>query len=516
MPQLKVYEQQVNSVGAQEGRRATAADFADGAQGLQAVGQGLEAVGQEVARRHEQSEVSDLTAKFAQTQADYSKKWRETLAKADPGDTTIAEKFVEDFDNHVGDMGNDISTPGAQKFYQRQTAQMKLHFTEKAVEGQSVLAGVKAKQDYLQTVGQLSSSLYDDPSSYAHSKELMQSGIEAQVQSGQMTREVALQLETQGRTELAKSALNGWARLDPENTKKDLLSGRWDKEIDGDLKRQMIGRADEEIRGREAEAARARAEQKRILEEQQQQTQNTFLEAMNKGQLTSRKVLDSNLSAFGSGSKEQFIQMLKTAAEKPPKTDPATFNRIFQAINKPDGDKDKLTDENDLNHYLGKGLTFEDIGRLRGEMQGKKTIQGRLEATVKNDFFNTYKSSITNSNPMLGKLDNIGDQKLYEFQYFIEQKVNQQRKEGKPVEALFNPNSDEFLGRYVSQYARTPQQQMADLRKNMYAPITQEGLAAPVNGLPQSPTPGLPPTQKVQKLPGESAADFLKRKKESK
>jgi hypothetical protein len=232
---------------------------------------------------------------------------------------------------------------------------------------------------------------------------------------------------------------------------------------------------------------------------------------MSKGTLSVKEVLKSNLDAFGSGSKEQFIQMFKANADRPLKTDPRTFSELFKQIHLPEGDPNKITDDAQLNQFvIDRKLSFDDLGKLRGEIQGKKTMQGQMEANLKAKFISSVSGSITNSVPAIGMMDNIGDQKLYEFQFFVEQKIEAQRKAGKSLEPLFDPKSAEYLGQYVPQYQRTMEEIMRDAGNNMQMRPAGSGLA--IN--PETsgtPAPTGTPAPKKGRLPGESAADFLKR-----
>lgn len=513
MPRIQGYERQVGAGGTINAPRLSADDITGGQQGVRALAEGVQNVGAMLYEKQEQREISDLTAKLAEAQASFSADWRNRLNTADPGDEEVASKFINDFDEYAQSLGEGATTVGAQKYFQNQTSNLKTHFTMTAMAGQAELAGVKAKDDYIKTVNSLSSSLLNDPSSFEVAKQTHGMGLEALVQSGRLPRSVAIQLQTQGEADLAKASVRGWIDLNPEDAKQQLTAGKWDTAFDADTKKQLFGEADQAIRGREAEQARLRAEQERIVKEQQEQTQNQFLEKMSKGTLSVKEVLKSNLDPFGSGSKEQFIQMFKANADRPLKTDPRTFSELFKQIHLPEGDPNKITDDAKLNQYVvDRKLTFEDLGRLRGEIQGKKTMQGQMESNLKSKFIASVTSSITNSVPAMGKMDNIGDKKLYEFQFFVEQKIDQQRKAGKSLEPLFDPTSAEYLGQYVPQYQRSAQEILRDMGSNMQMRPAGSGLAINPETSGTPPPRGTPPP-KATRLPNESAADFLKRTK---
>jgi len=516
MPRIQVYDRQVGNVGPVQERRYTAEDFGGNTQGLENLGRGIAGLGSVIAEREGQAEVSDLSAKMAKAQADYTIKWNDTLRTANPGDRDLANRFLKEYQDHVEEIGSQINTAAGREFFNERRNKTVEHFTVSSHAGMAELAGVKAVQDHVTRMNAYSSAVLSDPGSYEPIRASALADIEASVKTKGLSREAALQFETKARSQLATDAIEGWTKLDPEGTIKQLKEGRWDTEIDGDTKRQMLGMADQEIRAREAEAARQRAEAKRLREEAQAQTQNDFLEKMVKGSLNTRAVLSSNLDAFGSGSKETFIQMLKANAEKPVRTDPRVFSSLYERIHAPEGDPKKIVDENELNQYvIGRTVAYEDLIKLRGEISGKKTLEGQVDATLKTGFLSSVKGSITNSVPMLGKIDNIGDQKYYEAQAFVEQQIAARKKEGKSIAPLFDPKAPEFLGRQMGQFQRSAQDLMRDMSQN----IQNQAATVPAPSVEPTPQPSAlatPPPAKfpeIKRRPEESASDFLKRKK---
>jgi hypothetical protein len=312
----------------------------------------------------------------------------------------------------------------------------------------------------------------------------------------------AEELKGVARKELAKSALSGWVNANPGYAKELLKSGKFDPYIDGDLKQFMYGQADQAIRAKDADAERARREQERVIKEKQAATQNSFLAKMVDGKLTATDVLRSNLDPFGSGSKEQFIQMMKSAAEKPPKTDPATFRALFDRIHLPDGDPKKILDDNELNEYVVKGLLdYDDLNNLRGEVQGRKTEQGRVESDLRASVLKSAEDMLVKRDKLTGIADPDGEEQYLRFKTMFYSEFDRQRKEGKSPLDLLSPDSPDYLGKHIRPFVKTPQQMLKDGMRRL------KPIASPA---PEG-TPSATPDPKTARLPKESAADYLKR-----
>jgi hypothetical protein len=366
------------------------------------VGRATEGIGQAVgnladvlAKRNEQSEVSDLKAKFASAHADFTNAIKEQLRTADPSDKNFVDNFMQTYDAHIEALGEGVSTAEGRRKYAELSAEYRGHFLNYAVEGQAELAGEKSKQDYTGAITQWSSALRNDPSSLDFVTQQHDSYLQDLVKNGGLSEKQALALKIPGDSELTKNAVRGWIDLNPELAKKQLNEGKWDKSIDGDVKNQLLGQADQAIRARETEVERQRREQERILQEKQKSTQNDFLQKMADNQLSTKDILNSNLDPFGSGSKEQFIQLLKTHQNERIRTDPGTMMMIWDRIHLPDDDPKKIRDENDLNPYFGRGLTLENIQALRGEIDGTRSEQGKIEAELKKGVIDVAKGTLT-------------------------------------------------------------------------------------------------------------------------
>lgn len=518
MPKINEYLPGTRASGPVDRPKATADDFGGGGKGLMAVGQAVSGVGELMQKRQEQTEVSDLTVKMSQAHAEWTANVQEKMRTAKPGDATLVEGFQNDYDAYMEKVSEGISTPAGRNYFNESSTRLRTHFIESVVTGQAQLAGVKAKEDYTNSINNWSSSLTNDPSSFALTNEMHDKYLDTAVQSGGMSSEVAMQLRTRGRTELAKSSVQGWIKLNPELAKQELKDGKWNEFIDGDLKNQLFGEADTQLRANRLEDDRLKQAQKEELQLQQTETQNAFLNKMSKGKLTTKEILASNLEPTGSGSKKQFLDMIEeNNKSRVLKTDSGTMIALMERIHLPDTDPRKIRDENELLQYFGKGLNMESLGQLRGEISGTKTESGRIESDLKNGIMQIAKGQLTKTNAMTGFADPTGDENLQRFTSFFLQTYAEQRKAGKTSMELLNPDSPDYLGKYVSNFKKTPQEMMrAIFEQNKKRPL----IPLPVVQTPDGKTPKATPPAAAggkptfrKRNPNENAAQYLQEKK---
>ena len=281
-------------------------------------------------------------------------------------------------------------------------------------------------------------------------------------------------------------------QADPVKTREQLKAGRWDKDLDSGVRKQLVGEANVEINAREAEESRLKSEARKAKEEAQTALQNAFLDKLSRGALSPNEVLASGLDPFGSGSKETFLQLIKTAAEKPPtgfKTDPGVFLSYWQRIHAPDSDPHKLRDETELYSGLGNGLDLQNIKDLRAEVQGRRTTEGAVEAGLKARFVEVAQSAISETNPMLGLKDPEGEEELLRFMSWFLPEYERQKQAGKTPSQLLAPDSPDYLGKTIPDYAK-------DFKQIM------KSLTSQISGKKKTSEP---------RREGESPADYLKR-----
>lgn len=488
---------------------------ASGGRALQQFGREVRGAVDVVYQRVEQGEKSDINAEFAKAQADMTLEWQERLRTADPSDRSLSENFLKDYDSRMEEIGQKATTVGAQSYFRNGSADMRARFQTTAASMQSEMAGRRAAENFKKTVSDLSSSLLNDPSSFTGSVQILEDGINNDFESGMISREIAEELRAKAMPELTKAQIRGWIRLDPKSTGKNLTEGKWDTYIDGDTKQQMFGevKVAEEAARVQAERARMDAERARQKRESAAMT-NYFKELRLDGKFDVQAILDDADLDFA--SKVQMVNMgdaFNRAGGKIAK-DPGTiielFNRIHAPDNyvqvAPDGTRYKISDEKYFNKFFGKGLDTEALTMLRGELQGKGTVEGERVSKLKHAMTEAAYAAIVKKDAF-GLADTEGSKSFLEYLTEFTTTWDQRVSAGVSPNDLTNPTHKEYMGKFFEKYRLTPQQKVRNMAKSA------GGAPAPISPFQTTPVPAPSADGKWRAQENETPAEYLKRRK---
>jgi hypothetical protein len=185
-----------------------------------------------------------------------------------------------------------------------------------------------------------------------------------------------------------------------------------------------------------------------------------------------------------------------------PRRSAAETTRLLDDMRKPGDDRDHVGSMTPIiDAYTQGKLRREDFTFLQNQFTNYRNPDGEKLAATERSFVEGMKSSITKSNPLMGQLDREGDQKLYEFNWNIQQKIAQYRKAGKDPFDLFDPSKSDYLGspealkKYTTSLAESSQHIAQSLSG-------QTGVAVPI----PPPAPAA-----TQRKPGETLQDWVSR-----
>lgn len=178
------------------------------------------------------------------------------------------------------------------------------------------------------------------------------------------------------------------------------------------------------------------------------------------------------------------------------RTSQSTAMDLFQRMNLPDGDPNKLTDTAPIrNAFVSGNLTRADEDWLEKRFAEGSGGPGAQLGKVRAQFSKAVDAVIDTSNPLLGKIDASGKMQAYAFERFVDQKVNEYQQAKKNPLDLFDPTKPDYLGKpEIVQKFKVPLQQSI---QNIVGNLT--------GGNPTSPAP-VP-----QRLPNETPAAYLAR-----
>lgn len=470
---IREYQPDANPSGPFETRQARDIDTGNVGASLEHVGEAVIGVGEEIHKRDVQDEISDISAKLSAAHAQFTTGLTNTLTNADPGDRTVADKFMEQYDENMSDIADKVSTPEAQKYFERANAQMRAHFMVESSSGQARLAGEKAVDDIKAEHANYSASLLQSPDSFETVKNLASASLQEKVDAGLIPQAKAPEIQRQLNESFAQSSLQGLiANGRSQEAVDSLKNGTWKDYLGGDSTFKMMREAEQGVNAERIQKDRQDAIERTKLAEAQSATQDAFLTRMQPNSdkpLTAQDILKSNLDAFGSGSKEQFLKMLDASKNEKIKTDPQVYLGLASRIGLPDGDPNKITDRAVLYDQYTKGnLTHSALTELTEELNGGKSEKGQQLQAMKNNFITMAKDKLTKTNPMLGLKDPDGDEVYQKFYSDFTTQYNAGIKAGKTPQQLLTPGNPDYLGGIIQTYQRSPQ----DIVKSMTAPVS--------------------------------------------
>jgi hypothetical protein len=203
------------------------------------------------------------------------------------------------------------------------------------------------------------------------------------------------------------------------------------------------------------------------------------------------------------------------------------FYEYYNRVTAPTTDSNKIRDPSQILQLAvpkkdgSQDLTIAGANQLVETMKKERelTPAGEAMAKRKEDLLKAVSPLIDKSNPLMGKIDQEGGIKKYEFSYMLDQKIDEYRAAGKDPNSLFNPASPDYMGRAetVAPYQKPLQQSLKDRARALTsgAPATPASPAPAQPAAPQEFTAPIPPrapaSPTVPRLPNETPADYLRR-----
>lgn len=498
MPQIREYDlRQEVKAGVGDTSRTTPDDFgASTGRSLEQVGRSVNQLGNQLQRQQEQDEINEITTAMASAQAEATVQLDDQITRG----TVDSEKFIDGLDQKFGDLSGNYSTRAAQEYFNQSTGKLKNHFIVSAARASSEQAGNKAKASFVVASNKQQAALMNDPSAFQLSLQTMEDGLNARVATGSLAAADAEKLKIATSREYAKSAIRGWSKLNPEDAKAQINEGLWDDYLDGDSKKQMMGEAEMGVNARLVEQERTKAAAEKARVEAERKTMNDLFPAIARNELPADKIIDNpNLDAV---TKNQMLGWSKEYAtnSETMRTNPKVFNELFARIHLPPGDPRKITDEKQLNPIVGKGLDLDGLNKLRNEIQGDNTEEGKARSALKASMLNSARSKLVKKDAW-GNTDFNGEENYQRF--LLQQEADYQAGKAKGLtdQELFNPDSKDYIGKSINSFYKTPQQRMQETAaRQKQEAMENKARKAAVQSNPE-----------LKRKDGETLADYRKR-----
>lgn len=498
MPRIKEYQSQSGAPSGINQIKYSGEDFgAAQGRGLEKFGNAVQQTADIVYKKQESDEVSDAGIKLANL---HEKKTIEFNAAVRDGKLD-AEKFMQDYDNEVSTIAGEYSTSGGSSYFKDSAAKLRKDYGIQSISAQAELAGESKKINFIEGQKKLTNAVLSNPSSFRTTLDLQNTQIDKLVEQG-LPRLEADKLKIEAQKDLGIAAVRGWIKGDPDDAIAQLNQGLWDEEFNAEVRKQLVGEANTEKRTRESDLAFARSEEKRALEESQKATSNKLFGLLTQGKLSPRLIADSNLDP---AEKRTYLNMIDEESKNGKiKTDPAKFISAFEKIHLPDGDPRKIVDDKMINQMIiNKEVSIEDGNKLRNEIQGQNTEEGRTLSLMKKSIEDVVVQKLARPNAF-GMKDPDGVQQVAAFQYFMIQEEARMRSLNKSPMDLYRPDSDDYVLKKLPMFAKSNEQivkSMFQSQLNSGANLTSTTTSTTTTQVPRKPKP----------LPGESIEAWEKR-----
>lgn len=483
---------------ANSGRRISAL-YSTAAEARTSVGRSargaIDEVGAQVVKYMDNREISAGAAKFADVMAGLDREWNQTVSKADPNDPAVAQKFLEEVVNpRLEGMRDGFNTERSTQFAEAQIQHLRTHFVSKTSADMATLAGVAAKSNINSLTNQLSNAAISDPSSLKTSLSLVEHSIRSMVESSPTLRGVdagklTVELTDAAQASIVKAAAIGAINANPEKGLKQFSGPEYSKYISGAELKQLEQQAKTVERARRVDENYALQNQKLFKQEASDAQEGKYLERLHSDDPRERAGVSAREISrdykLTREARERMIGIVEreTKPEPAAKVSNATAMDLITRIRAPEGDPTRITDLNPVYDAYQKGdLTKADLKFVRDEFVNIRSPEGAALGTQQEEFIKSVKPMIDKSNPMLGKIDQSGAQKTYEFMMALRKKVEEYRRAGKDPRDLMDPSKPDYMGSpaALAPFQKSLQQSLEDTAAAMRTSmgITTPGSAA--------------------------------------
>lgn len=356
-------------------------------------------------QRRTQREISQMNAEFAKAQAELTVQWQETLRTADPNDPEVASRFRNEVvQPRIESLQDFANTSEGKAYYQRASAGLGAGFLVTTEAGQASLEETAAVQNWEVSLNQMGDAVAADPASFDSTLAMIDIQVEGLVQANGLSREKALVLQTEARTQTALNAATGLIRQNPEQAKVMIESGLYSEYISGSQKNTLLGMADTQLRAQEAA-------RKAALEEAAERSQVAIMKAainedgsINAAALPGLQgeILRDPTLAQDPAALRATINFLDQLVEdensgNPAKTDPAVFDGFMARAALPPGDPRRPRREEVLMR-VGDGLSKDDARFIINDMIGEKGSDREVVGNdLRNDSMRNARTILTGS-----------------------------------------------------------------------------------------------------------------------
>jgi hypothetical protein len=247
--------------------------------------------------------------------------------------------------------------------------------------------------------------------------------------------------------ELHMSAAIASARINPEQTRKDLDAGKWD--LSPDQRNVAINRADTEIRARRAEDAYLRAEDERARREADEVARDKHFKGIMAGAPGIRRHImdDADLRP---ATREHLIVFMehkaKSARGEEKKSDPTVVRDLWLQIHAPETDPKRIYNGDKIFEAVNRGaVNTTDANQLMSLVANQKDENNRSIGSKLSGQMGIVGRALSQDPQFTAQPALVAEIQM-DYQARVLDKVKEYREAKKNPNDLFNPSSKDFVG----------------------------------------------------------------------
>lgn len=238
---------------------------------------------------------------------------------------------------------------------------------------------------------------------------------------------------------------------------------------------------------------------RRAVQEQDEKIGQDFFSKFVGRELTPQMIDGSNLSTEKKAHWYSMVSQQSRQDDRLENNNPLIVADTLRKIGLPYGNRDKITDINDIYALVGKGISLTAATSLVKMVVDQRTPEGIRLADVRNRAFVNLRPQFvhdTNLGP-----DIQGAQDFFEFQQAVIQKEEELRREKEDPHSLYDPLSQNYVGKLAEQYKANFRQRLQRQIDALRSFGGADKGAAPARSLPPE----------LMRKQGESITDYLER-----
>lgn len=511
MPNIRTYQGKDNAPVAGNADQSAAGTGQANAEGIEGLGdpvaKGMQTLGAGLVNYAEQNETSKLAADASTAQADLTTQWAQVHQQADPNDTQVAQRFMDQVVTpRLDQIGQDVSTRTGKLMWEKVRAGLQADMFTKTAADQASLAGDAQVQNMMTVMNNASSTVMSDPTAFNSVMAMKDLAIEGAVRTGGLPSSEAVKLRTDMNKQIAVGTIYGInANGGPDQAQAALDSGRFDSYLDASSKEELqlhINRS----RTAQTEQQRAQLAAQKQAGEQDFDTKaaaimgsviqpdGTLALPPNYYSMVATQLQGHPYVKQGTVEAAlNFGRSLTADAEKgiPSKDDPATYDNFQQRMSVPPGQPGALTLPEIYQARANHLLSDSSMSVFKGNVEA---LSKDPAAAQNNRDFNAlmagYKQYIDTTDALGQFTRPQGAQAYYEFSLAARQTFDADKRAGKSPSQI-----ETEVRKLLPRYQMNQQGRMGLATQNM------------TNGA--QPLPVIAPATPRQ--PGETIADWTKR-----